>query len=115
VQAISSLKKLKIFKDKQGNLISNAYAAGEHVQYLDDENHPNIVEEEKVNAEDASKMSEIGKINKSLGPLPPVHTRDRNQKGLNMSSYHREDVAESQLKEEEPKSFLPPINLGRNH
>jgi hypothetical protein len=109
------LKKLKIFKDRQGHLISNAYAAGEHVQYLDDENHPNIVEEEKFNAEDASKMSEIGRINKSLGPLPPVSTRDRNQKGLNMSSYHREEVVDSQSNEEAPKSFLPPINLGRKH
>ena len=27
----SVLKKLKIFKNKQGHLISNAYAAGEHV------------------------------------------------------------------------------------
>ena len=51
------MKKLKIFKDKQGRLISNAYAAGEHVQYLDDENHPNIIEEEKVNAEEASNIS----------------------------------------------------------
>ena len=60
-------------------------------------------------------MSEIGKINKSLGPQPPVFTRDRNQKGFNMSSYHREDAVESQSKEEAPKSILPPINLGRKH
>jgi hypothetical protein len=40
-------------------------------------------------------MSEIGKINKSLGPLSPVSTRYRNQKGLNMSSYHREEVVDS--------------------
>ena len=91
----SAMKKLKIFKNKQGQLISNAYAAGEHVQYLDDENHPNIVEEEKVNAEDVSNISEIGKNKKSLGPLPPLPARDRNQKSLNMSSYHRDDVVES--------------------
>ncbi len=94
-QAGSALKKLKIFKDKQGHLISNAYAAGEHVQYLDDENHPNIVEEEKVYAEEVSNISEIGKINKSLGPLPPLSTRVRNQKSLNMPSFHKEDVVES--------------------
>jgi hypothetical protein len=91
----SAMNKLKLFKNKQGQLISNAYAAGEHVQYLDDENHPNIVEEEKVNAEDVSNISEIGKIKKCLGPLPSLPTRDRNQKSLNMSSYHRDDVVES--------------------
>ncbi len=89
------MKKLKIFKNKQGHLISNAYAAGEHVQYLDDENHPNMIEEEKVNAEEVSKISEIGnKIKKSLGPLPPLSSRARNQKSLNMSTFHKEEVVE---------------------
>ena len=91
----SAMKKLKIFKNKQGHLISNAYAAGEHVQYLDDENHPNIVEEVKVNAEDASDLSGSGNIKKSLGHLPPLFTRDGNQKSLNKSSYHRENAVES--------------------
>ena len=43
-----ALKKLKIFKNRHGELISNAYAAGEVVHFLDDEQAQGRQKEEEI-------------------------------------------------------------------
>jgi len=75
-----ALKKLKIFKNRHGELISNAYAAGEVVHFLDDEQAHGKIEQpqEEEKKDDINHSTGYPNLNQSLGPLPPLNASLKN-------------------------------------